>query len=245
MKKAFFLSLGILSMLLTSCGNAAPPISSELSPGTSETSSMSATGSSGSQMDAQHQLTEEPESETDAGGKTPDPVVYTGTGDDVIQIDPPDGTYVFHISGNDEGRHFSVTAYDNYADYLALLVNTSDPYIGTTYDNTQSAAILEIKATGDWTIELISIFTTDALISGNTISGEGDAVLQVFQPVLTADVAGNEAGRHFAIKSYGTSGEYLDLLVNATDPYEGTVMLGLEASILAITATGPWSVTAG
>lgn len=231
---------GILLLALASCGNTADT-SSEGNSESSAPGSSSVIVDESAPQEVEEDQSEEPEEEV----SIPDPVVYSGTGDDVVQITPPEGKYVFRITGNQEGRHFSVKAYDSFAEYIDLLVNTTSQYSGVTYDPTQSTAMLEISATGDWTIELVSIYTMDALISGNSISGEGDAVLQVFAPVLTADIQGNDAAAHFSVKSYDMDGWYLDLLVNTTDPYSGTVMMGLDVSTLVISAEGPWTITAG
>ena len=233
MKRVYALALILaMALALTACGS----------------SSGSADEAQDSEAQAQSETQQEEEQQEEVQQEEvqiPDPVVYTGSGDDVIQIDPPDGKYVFRISGNQGGNHFSVKAYDSLTEYIGLLVNTTSAYSGVTYDPTQSTALLEISATGDWTVELVSIYTMDALISGNSISGEGDTVLQVFPPVLTADITGNESSSHFAVKSYDTNGDYLDLLVNTTDPYSGTVMMGLDTSTLVISAEGPWTITAG
>ena len=231
---------GILLLALASCGNTADT-SSESNSESSAPGSSSVIVDESAPQEVEEDQSEEPEEEV----SIPDPVVYSGTGDDVVQITPPEGKYVFRITGNQEERHFSVKAYDSFAEYIDLLVNTTSQYSGVTYDPTQSTAMLEISATGDWTIELVSIYTMDALISGNSISGEGDAVLQVFAPVLTADIQGNDASAHFSVKSYDMDGGYLDLLVNTTDPYSGTVMMGLDVSTLVIAAEGPWTITAG
>lgn len=242
-KKLSALALSsVLLITLTSCGNTTDTSTEGDSESSATVSSSVIVDESAQQEvpEVQEDQNEEPEEVS-----IPDPVVYSGTGDDVVQITPPEGKYVFRITGNQEGRHFSVKAYDSMAEYIDLLVNTTSQYSGVTYDPTQSTAMLEVSATGDWTIEVVSIYTMDALISGNSISGEGDAVLQVFAPVLTADIQGNDASAHFSVKSYDMDGGYLDLLVNTTDPYSGTVMMGLDVSTLVISAEGPWTITAG
>ena len=242
-KKLSALALSsVLLITLTSCGNTTDTSTEGDSESSATVSSSVIVDESAQQEvpEVQEDQNEEPEEVS-----IPDPVVYSGTGDDVVQITPPEGKYVFRITGNQEGRHFSVKAYDSMAEYIDLLVNTTSQYSGVTYDPTQSTAMLEVSATGDWTIEVVSIYTMDALISGNSISGEGDAVLQVFAPVLTADIQGNDASAHFSVKSYDMDGGYLDLLVNTTDPYSGTVMMGLDVSTLVISAGGPWTITAG
>ena len=64
---------------------------------------------------------------------------------------------------------------------------------------------------------------------------------EVFTPGTPdlAHIKGNEQARHFSVKGYGSSS---DLLVNTTDPYEGTVILANDTIVLDITASGAWSI---
>lgn len=81
-----------------------------------------------------------------------------------------------------------------------------------------------------------------------TYSGSGNDVIAVQKgpgPAL-AYITGNTAGRHFAITSYGEGQEYLDLLVNTTDPYQGVRPLDFGAAELTtlfeVKAEGPWHI---
>ncbi len=78
------------------------------------------------------------------------PGEYEGTGDTVLILHggKPD---IAHIAGNKEGRHFHVWAYGT--EDIDLLVNTSDPYVGTVL-MPPSTVILEIGAEGEWLIEI-------------------------------------------------------------------------------------------
>ena len=170
----------------------------------------------------------------------PEAVVYEGSGDSVIEVAPPDDLYVFKITGNIEEDHFSVKTYDSVGEYSELLVNTTDAYNGITMDDNFDVAMLEITASGDWRIEIASMYTMDIIEGGQTYSGHGDSVLLVRNAGKTATIKGNVAEAHFAVKSYG---EYYDLLVNEIDPYEGTVMLDFAPVIFSITAVDDWSIT--
>lgn len=188
---------------------------------------------------------EETSEEPESPAVIPDPVSYSGTGDSVLEIEPPDGMYVFKISGNPDGRHFAIKSYDKAGEYLDLLVNTTDSYAGTSLGSESGAAMLEISATGNWAVDLVSVYSMPTISSGETYSGTGDAVIQVKSSGLTADISGNDGAHHFAVKSYSDNWEYLDLLVNTTDPYDGTVMLQDTPDVLVITATGDWAITLG
>lgn len=82
----------------------------------------------------------------------PDPVTYTGSGDDVIEIVPFPGTlYVFEITGNDAEHHFAVRAY-NAQGRSSLLVNELGKHSGKVI--VSDPIILQISAVGDWSITL-------------------------------------------------------------------------------------------
>lgn len=87
-----------------------------------------------------------------------------GTGDDVIQMSELSGALVARIHGNPAGRHFAVQTYDKSGNLASLLVNTTEPYMGMvpfnfdTYDMQDiSGGLLEVKAYGDWSIEIMSL----------------------------------------------------------------------------------------
>lgn len=78
--------------------------------------------------------------------------------------------------------------------------------------------------------------------------GTGDSVIDIEPYVGPAavHVVGNESGAHFAVKSYGPDNEEIHLLVNTTDPYDGSrpinLVSGEEVRRLQVTATGDWRV---
>ena len=182
----------------------------------------------------------EPEPTPEPEITMPDPVVYTGTGDDVIQIEPTSKGYVFYIEGNADSHHFAVTAYDNAGEYVDLLVNTTDPYSGTVADTKLATTMLEIKATGDWLVEEIPILALPVFTSGQTVVGDNDEVFLSDGSVKIAHIAGNAESHHFAIWAHGSNSS--DLLVNTTDPYAGTVMCKCKPTFFEITAVGDWSI---
>lgn len=171
----------------------------------------------------------------------PESVTYSGSGDDVVTLEPFENVFVFHIIGNQEEHHFSVNGYDSNSESTGLLVNTTEAYEGTTIDPSQETVMLEVNAEGDWSIEVQSIFGMETISSGETVSGSGDSVILVSSHGNTAKISGNADKRHFAVKSYGTERD--KLLVNTTDEYDGTVMLIGEPIILEINAVGNWSIS--
>ena len=177
---------------------------------------------------------------TPTPASVPDPVVYTGSGDDVIDVTPPDGIWVLCATGNAAGRHFSIKGYDSNGEHQELFVNTTEPYSGITVAPLADVAMLEINAHGDWTVELVSILEMPIIHGGETITGTGDSVFLTNKSGTTATISGNAESRHFAVISYGL--ETIDLLVNTTDEYSGTVMLKSAPVFMSVTAVGDWSI---
>ena len=174
---------------------------------------------------------------TPAPVATPGTVVFTGTGDNVVPVAPFPETYVFVISGNTEGRHFSVWADGSRRN---LLVNTTSPYEGITFTTNQDTNMLEITATGDWRIEQRPLADMRTISTGQTITGSGDEVLRIASHGRTAYVEGNSENRHFSVWARGGRD---NLLVNTTSEYSGRVALRDTYTVLEISAVGDWSVT--
>ena len=73
------------------------------------------------------------------------------------------------------------------------------------------------------------------------ITGNGDDVIVLSGGTPdTADITGNAASRFFAVIAHDVSSR--DLLVNTTDPYEGTVILDPDALVIEVTAADGWSI---
>lgn len=169
-----------------------------------------------------------------------DAIVYSGSGNDVIQIETLPEPWVLHISGNAEERHFAVIGYDENGKSTELFVNTTDRYEGTTADLYLETEILEISASGAWTIEVRSIYDQAVIQKGETYSGRGDDILLIYSSGATASIKGNSDERYFAVRSYGDSNE---LLVNTTEAYDGKVMLKGDPYLLEVSAHGSWTFT--
>ena len=191
------------------------------------------------------------------GALTTDYPVYSGYGDDVINLNDPYGITLFKIKSLNSDGHFAVWAYSSNSDHRDLLVNTIGSYQGITMEdpyytkNGNNINQLEIKADGPWEIEVIPLSAVKSISSGQTVTGTGDSVLRVKGNTRTATIKGNQSSHHFAVHSYGYSkhrtGKYTrDLLVNEIDPYSGTVSLQdpymQGVKIIQIKAVGPWSI---
>jgi hypothetical protein len=100
---------------------------------------------------------------------------------------------------------------------------------------------LEITASGNWEIQIVSILMMRIEHIPGTFTGSGDDVVYLAggAPDLMV-VDASTANGNFAIWSYGDSGR--DLLVNEIAPYTGTVIVPRDDFILEITAEGSWSI---
>ena len=171
----------------------------------------------------------------------PDPIVYSGVGDDVIRIEmPEEGPVMLYIKGNSQNRHFAVVGFDANDNRTNLFVNTTDPYEGITLDPSGTTAILEIKSVGSWTIESRSVRSARVIKTPGSIKGTGDEVVLIEGVCSLATVRGNPSGRHFAVLGYNPG---LNLMVNTTDVYDGKVKVARDTFLLEITAEGKWEIS--
>lgn len=174
------------------------------------------------------------------------PQKYQGIGDDVFDVDlPHDFIGIVHITGNSSSNHFAVKNLDSANESINLLVNTTERYNGWVpldWRAGEQTARFEVSAESAWTIEVFGLSAIEKLSIPGSFSGEGDFVFAIIggTPDI-AVIAGNAISSHFAVKSYGSDGD-IDLLVNTTDPYSGSVVLDAEALLIEITAEDDWEV---
>lgn len=100
----------------------------------------------------------------------PDPIIYTGYGDDYFDISPFDSLYYFRITGNSGAHHFAVTGYDASGNYTDLFVNTTESYTGYVLDPEQNTRMLEVDAEGPWTVEIRSLYTAPSFLPAMRIA---------------------------------------------------------------------------
>ena len=175
---------------------------------------------------------------------TPTPIVFTGNGDAIVDVVKETGPALVRITGNASSRHFAVINYDANNEQIDLLVNTTDPYDGVRpldFLDDRHTYRFEVKATGAWTIEIFPLSTIYKLQIPGEISGTGDFVFAITggKPD-TALITGNANSRHFAVMGYGSS---VDLLVNTTDPYHGTVLLSSDLLIIEVDSESDWTIS--
>jgi hypothetical protein len=173
----------------------------------------------------------------------PEPISVSGSGDMIVNAENPYNVAIVHILGNSCGRFFAVTNYDSSGQQIDLLVNTTDPYDGIRpidFRQNEHTTRFEINASCEWQINILPLLSVRSVTVPGTISGSGDDVIALVggTPDL-ASIRGNSGSRFFAVTGYGNS---LDLLVNTTDPYEGTVIVSSDTIILEIQGVGEWSI---
>jgi hypothetical protein len=175
----------------------------------------------------------------------PASVTYTGKGDSVVKIAIPDGagqigaaTITYRGSDN-----FTVWSLDSNLAQQDLMVNTIGSYSGTVLFNNQlgaDASSLQVTASGPWSITLKSIRALDR-ITGASASGTGDNVLIYTGRAAPATIT--STGRdNFVVWEYGDDS---NLLVNEIGAYNGTVPFAAGPALIAINATGRWTISLG
>lgn len=170
------------------------------------------------------------------------PTVFQGSGDSVVSITKPGGdtgTVIATITGNRADRFFAVKALDGDQD---LLANTTDPYSGSTLLDAGggNTTQLQVQAVGPWSITLSDIRSAPLLNAGAN-SGTGDSVLLYRGSSGTATITGNQGARFFAVEQYTGTGR--NVLVNTTDPYQGSVPLAGGPALVTVQAVGSWTIT--
>ncbi len=197
-------------------------------------------------------VAEEPEPETEPKPEPePEPevvepaadVVYSGTGDTILQIELPAGPDSIGIAtmAHSGSSNFAVWSLDANLNQSDLLVNEIGSYAGTVPFNLSTAeriTALEISADGAWTVTLRDVLSIRELPGSSTTTGQGDDVLVYLGDATIADLA-HTGDSNFAVWSYGTSS---DLVVNEIGSYTGEVRWPAGTSLIEISANGAWTI---
>jgi hypothetical protein len=174
----------------------------------------------------------------------------TGKGDSIVDVDNTIGAAIVHIQGNAVGNYFSVKNYGDDGESIDLLVNTTDPYDGfllLDFREGEHTIRFEVKAVGEWFIEILPLSVARVLEAPGIIEGKGDEVIKVSNSILgLIKVKGNASSLYFSVKNYGEDTQLIDLLVNTTDPYEGIRPLdfreGENTTWLEIKSEDEWTI---
>lgn len=175
----------------------------------------------------------------------PEPTTYSGNDSDVIDIEKPDpsGPAIAYIRGNTTESRFTVDALGATGERLRRLVNTNESYEGVVLLDVrdgESTTRLEIRADGDWSIELRPIVMAREVSPGTEISGQGDDVLLAEGVLEIARIVGNADSRPFIVTAYGVR---LSRVVNTNTPFDGRIIFPANTSMISVKADGPWTIT--
>lgn len=245
--RKIFLTVAVLSLLLTACGQTIPAPATNDQPADTEVdateTSVAPTNTPEPTATPKPTRTPRPTS-TPVPTKDPDPVIVTGNGGDVVDAENPYDVAIVHITGNSAGRHFSVKNYGEDNEEYDLLVNTTDPYDGYRLLDSmedEHTVRFQIEGQGEWTIEIFPLYEGNEIGVPGTYQGNGDDVLIIRgQEPDTAKIVGNADGRYFGVFAY-TKNER-DLLINTTDPYDGKVLLPPGTLLIEVKAKGDWYI---
>lgn len=168
----------------------------------------------------------------------PDSIEIKGNGDDVVDLDWPYGVALVEITGNPNSFHFAVKSLDENNETLDLLVNTTDIYYGTKLINLRDGEVVkrfEVSASGEWLITVKPINELRKATSPDSISGIGDDVIGLKNSCQKLRITGNNSSQYFGVIAYSVS-EGKTLLVNTTEPYQGTVLCPYQTLLIVITS---------
>lgn len=179
---------------------------------------------------------------TPSASATPTPVVFSGSGDAVVDVDKNDDAMIVRITYSG-GRNFVAWNYDANGEQIDLLVNSIGSYQGVVpidFLLGERTARLQVESSGDWTIELLPVTAARVERVPSTFTGAGDdiVILDGADPdLLNIDASASKG--NFVIWAYGDD---RDLLVNEIAPYTGTVIVGRGVVLFVIKAGGPWTI---
>jgi hypothetical protein len=174
----------------------------------------------------------------------PEPIFLNGIGDSILDFTKWDGFAILHVK-HLGARNFVVKNYAvGSSDPIDLLINTIGPYEGTVpidLFNDERTARLEIKADGQWEVQILPLQSVRLETIPGVFQGVGDEVFIVKggNPDLLK-VDASQASHNFIVRVVTDSG--WDGIVNEIAPYTGTTILDPSTVMFIIKATGPWTL---
>lgn len=178
----------------------------------------------------------------------PEPLVFSGNGDMVVDVNKWYGPSLLHIKYFGDSN-FVVWNYNANGEEIDLLVNTIGNYEGTRpldFLDGEETARLQIESSGNWEVTVMPFEHMRQVSIPGAFEGLGDDVVYM-KGTGTPDllnINADQAQSNFVIWGYGKD---VDLLVNDIAPYSGVVIVPASlpvdsALVLIVEAEGNWSI---
>lgn len=172
----------------------------------------------------------------------PQPIILTGNGDSVVDINKWPSAALMKATYNGSGN-FIVTNYGAAGNQIDLLINTIGSYAGQQmidiFDDDDTVRF-EIKASGPWEIQVLPLGAIRHVVIPGVVQGYGDDVVVLDGPttdLFKADAS--QASSNFIV--HGLSDTYY-LLFNEIAPYSGTSVSKGNTVLIQVKATGSWFI---
>ena len=172
----------------------------------------------------------------------PQPVEFSGTGDQIVDFDNPFGFSTVHLTHQGRSNFIvhSVNAANENIGSLANAIGNYDGYRLLDLHDDDHTKRFSVKADGPWTITVYPLaiqYTRFCEIPG-VCEGKGDDVIAFHGGTPDTITFIHEGQSNFIVHSLGNS---FKSLVNEIGPYTGTVLVPGDAVILEILADGKWT----
>ena len=119
--------------------------------------------------------------------------MFTGNGDDVVNINKTAGPALIYVHGGAPDTNFIVESYTSASTSGRLLVDVLDSYQGIRpldFDGSRTTSAM--KAVRPWTIEIRPLSSMRSVGTAGTISSSGDEVFKVTASATEAHIQGTQ-----------------------------------------------------
>lgn len=172
------------------------------------------------------------------------PVVYSGSGADVVDIGPGNTGSVV-LATHDGSSNFIVNALDESLTVVDGVVNEIGPFMGsvmlTTFSEPANVRYLQVDADGAWTLQFLDPATLPAF--DEAYAGAGKQVIRYTGDGGVYSVT-HDGSSNFIATLYGSGVFGIDPLVNEIGPYSGRIPLSAGPALLVVNADGNWAFQA-
>lgn len=192
----------------------------------------------------------EPRDEITSIGTMIPPIQLSGSGQQASQkFTLGEGLSIFRMTHSGQGN-FSIWLLDSNGEKVELLVNVIGSFNGSkaVRVNTPGEYVLDVQASGGWTVKIEQPRPTTAPSVPKTLSGRGQQASEfiTLNSGLKTFKMKHTGQGNFGIWLLDSSGEKVELLVNEIGSFDGSKAIGISTSgiyILDISADGEWSVS--